>query len=466
MTDVNAAKAKAQPLVAEEQESRGAEAKTPCYLFVAGGTSGHIHPALAIAEGLKKRQPQAQILFCGTEQGLENKVVQAAGFPFLPIEAAALPLRPSLRFFSACRIANRGRKQARAILRTYQPKAVIGTGGYVCAPVLAAAKQEGIPILLHEQNALPGRNNRLFARMAKSLCLAYPEALAYFRGLKRTRCKVTGNPVRAEAFLRSGVEQTAKAKAELGLSAELPLILVTGGSLGARALNQTCLDLWEELLKSPASTSETSLEGSSLSEESQVSAVLSTAQASTASEKQPSASQQAGVEAKAQAPTLSPAVRQLLQNSCQMILATGHRLYEECEQRVASWPGGENSLPPQFQLRPYLQNMLSYLAAADLVVSRSGASTVFEICALGKPSLLIPYPYAAGDHQRRNAEALVARKAAICVPESDWNKEVFADYIVDFLKQPESWAQRGEAARSLAQADAVDQILDELEEIC
>lgn len=366
-----------------------AEDRPPRILISGGGTSGHIHPALAIAEGIRSALPAAEILYCGTETGLESSLVPAAGFPFQPISAGPFPHRLGPGFDRAIRLFFQGKREAAELLRQRRPDLVIGTGGYVCGPLLAAAHAQGIPVLIHEQNAYPGRSNRFAARKGATVCLGYGVAARYFK--RASRVVETGNPIRPEFFALAGKKGREEARQKLGLTAS-PIVLISGGSLGARQLNQVAIE-W--------------------------------------------ARQQQGFPGR-------------------VILASGSRLYEETQALAASLP---KSAP--LEVKPYLQDMPLYLAAADLVIGRAGASTCAELAALGKATVFIPYPYAAGDHQTRNAQVFSESGAGLCIPEKLWSPEQMSRILDSLLREPTVWANRGEAAARLARPEAIASILAE-----
>ncbi|HBP37685.1 MAG TPA: undecaprenyldiphospho-muramoylpentapeptide beta-N-acetylglucosaminyltransferase, partial [Clostridiales bacterium] len=215
------------------------------FMLAGGGTSGHINPALAIAEQIRRDCPDADIRFCGTARGLESDLVPRAGFSFTAIRARGLPNRLSKELFPALADYAAGYRQCRRLLKEFRPNAVIGTGGYVCSPVVAAASGLGIPVLLHEQNAFPGRSNRLMARRSQAVCISFPGTEKHFR--TRAAITLTGNPVR-EAFFRQD-RQTARASLEI--DSQQPVILAMGGSLGARTINQAILGLDAAAIRLP-----------------------------------------------------------------------------------------------------------------------------------------------------------------------------------------------------------------------
>ena len=186
-------------------------------VFLAGGgTSGHIHPAVAIADELKKQDGKTEVLFCGTKKGLESQIIPKMGYPFEVIRAAQLPMKPSKKTIKAVREFLAGRKMCRKLIREGKPDVVIGTGGFVCSPLIAAAHKEKVPIVLHEQNAFPGRSNRMMSKYAKTVCTSFPGIEHYFS--KKAKIVFTGNPIRG---VFSKVDRDA-CREKLGLSEKIP----------------------------------------------------------------------------------------------------------------------------------------------------------------------------------------------------------------------------------------------------
>jgi len=207
-------------------------------LIAGGGTSGHINPAIAIAEAIihapsvDAGSEASSVEFVGTEKGLESQIVPEANYPFHIIHASALPLKPSPKMIRAILDFAKGRKECIRLIRDIQPDVVIGTGGFVCSPLISAAHKMHVPILLHEQNAFPGRSNRMMSRHASVVCTSFPNLDRYFS--KRAKIAYTGNPVRARFF---GINRE-DARLKLGLSPNEKLILAMGGSLGAKTINE------------------------------------------------------------------------------------------------------------------------------------------------------------------------------------------------------------------------------------
>ncbi len=357
-------------------------------VFSGGGTSGHVNPALAIADAMQAQHPERSVLFLGQAQGIEKELVIRAGYPFEAITAAALPTRLSWKMIRAAVRFWKGRRESRQLMKARRPLAVVGTGGYVCSPVVSAAASLKIPVLLHEQNAYPGRSNRLMARQSQAVCVAFPGTEAYFPHPDRVR--VTGNPVR-QAFW----EQDRQAARQAFFPAtDQPALLALGGSLGARSINEAVLGLaaWVDGRKAQG----------------------------------------------------LPQVQVLLVAGRQHLAAVSQEAAAH-----ASW----------LRVEPYLHDMPGAMAAADLIVSRSGALTCSELAAVGRPALLVPYPYAAGDHQTQNAQVLVQAGAARMAADAAFNADWLSRQLTDLLDQPARLRQMGQAAQALARPDAASAVV-------
>ncbi len=363
------------------------------FVFAAGGTGGHINPALAVAGELKKRCPDAEILFLGTKEKMESKLVPAAGFNFRNIEISGFQRKLTLhnlvenvktvwRFLKSS-------EQSRKILEEYRPDAVIGFGGYVSGPVLREAAKLGFATLIHEQNAFPGMANKSLAKSVDRVLLALPEAAEYLK------CKnppiVTGLPIR-EAIINANRE---KARAKLGCGNQT-VIFSAGGSLGARTINEVALDLMLSLRDEP------------------------------------------GI--------------RFIHSYGQYGTWVPERLKEN----------GIDLSDPRYDVREYIYDMADCLAAADLVISRAGASSISELEALGKAAILIPSPNVAENHQYHNAMALVEKDAAFIVEEKELQQEPdrVKKLVCALIKDPERRKTVGENAARLARTDAKDQICD------
>lgn len=317
-----------------------------------GGTGGHIYPALAVAEAIRQKYPDSRLVYVGNVDGMEHELAKEAGYEFIPVSVAGFKGRGPLQMLQMLYKNWRGLAEAKALLRQFHPDLVIGTGGYACGPLLLGATRLHIPTLLHEQNAIMGKTNKILSRHVNKICLTFP--IANLPDAVSAKCELTGLPVR-RAILET---DTAAARQHLGLAVDKPVLVVTGGSQGARHINQAMAELWPELLA-------------------------------------------AGV---------------------QIVHITGEKLFDETAQLAR-----RNGLPVDpktqqakdgFLLLPYLHHMEYALAAADLVISRAGASFLAEVMALGRAAILVPYPYAAGNHQVYNAQALVEAGAALLIEDA------------------------------------------------
>jgi UDP-N-acetylglucosamine--N-acetylmuramyl-(pentapeptide) pyrophosphoryl-undecaprenol N-acetylglucosamine transferase len=342
-------------------------------IIAGGGTGGHVIPALAIAQQLKK-QFEAEVFFIGTARGIETRLVPEAGFPLQLIQVGALKnvslmTRAKTMFDLPRALWTSGR-----IVSDFRPDVVIGVGGYASGPGMIAAIRRRIPTLAFEPNVVPGFANRVVARFVSAAAVHFEETCEYFRN-----CKVTGVPVR-EAFFRI-------ASNALGT----PTLLVFGGSQGAHAINQAMIE---------------SLPG-----------------------------------LRAKMPGLH------------IIHQTGQRDYEAVQ--AAYQQGGISG-----EVHKFIDDMPATFARADLLVCRSGASTVGEITAAGKSSIFVPFPRAADDHQNKNARALESAGAAVVVEESNLEAAYLVETIATLLNDTARLRAMSVAARSLAHPKAVEEIAE------
>lgn len=311
-------------------------------LISGGGTGGHIFPALSIAAAIKRRNPDAEILFVGALGRMEMEKVPAAGFEIVGLPVAGFDRKRLWRNFGVLLKLWKSMRRARKIVKDFRPDIAIGVGGYASGPTLKAAQKAGVPTLLQEQNSFPGVTNKLLAKNAKAICVAYEGTERFFPA---ESIVLTGNPVR-EALLTNKLS-TAEAKQKLGFDPARPLVLVVGGSLGARTINKAM---------------------------------------------------EAGLD-------------KMLDDNTQIMWQTG-RNGEETGRRAAE---GRKDV----KATPFITDMATAYRAADLVVSRAGACSISELQLLGKPSILVPSPNVAEDHQRKNALALADRDAAVMVLDCD-----------------------------------------------
>lgn len=364
-------------------------------LVTGGGTGGHIYPALAIARGIREKYPGAELLYVGTAGGMEADIVPKEGYAFKTVTVEGLPRKITPRTLVTFGKVLKGIGQAFAVLKSFAPDVVIGTGGYVCGPVVMAAALQKIPALVHEQNAYPGITNKLLAPFVSRVMVTFPESIKYFS--PNARISVTGLPVRPVILTAERVT----AIKSLGLAGDKLTLLVFGGSRGARSINQAIVEAVKDFV-----------------------------------------------------------VRQDLQ----ILLVTGTLGYEETLKKLQ---GAGISLDKNGNIivKPYLYNMEEALAAADLVVCRSGAATLAEITALGLASILIPYPYASENHQEFNARALSDQGAAVLIKDGELTGTRLVLAVTKLLDDQPALNKMASASKALGRPQALERILQCVEAV-
>lgn len=363
-----------------------------------GGTGGHVYPALAVAAQLRS-QHQAEVLFLGSDDGLETQLVPAAGFRLETIKAGKLRRYVSWQTVKGVMRVPLGMWQAVEVVRKFRADVVFTSGGYVAVPAGLAAYLNHVPLLMHQQDVPPNLSNKQVAPLATKISVAFEDSLAYFPARKTL---VLGNPVR-QAILDIRQVAPMVARERFGLAGDQPMLLVTGGSQGARHLNQVTCQALPELLE-----------------------------------------------------------------MCQVLHISGKDLYDETvEQSNSILASVDAGLKERYRLVPYLnEEMPAALQAADLVLCRSGASTLSELAALGKPSLLVPLPPAIGKSpQEANAAMFEHRRAALVVKDADLEPKLLAARVKYIITAPEMLALMMESARAMAKPQATQEIIDELVKI-
>jgi UDP-N-acetylglucosamine--N-acetylmuramyl-(pentapeptide) pyrophosphoryl-undecaprenol N-acetylglucosamine transferase len=309
-----------------------------------GGTGGHIFPAVSIANEIKKLVPHADILFVGALGKMEMEKVPAAGYKIIGVPIAGFQRRFSFSNFKLPFLVIRSLLKTKKIINDFKPDVVVGTGGYASGPVLRAATTKGIPALLQEQNSFAGITNKLLSKKAQKICVAYEGMEKFF---PKEKIILTGNPVRQDVTDIQGKRQAGHEFFKLDPARRT--ILVIGGSLGARTINESVA---------------------------------------------------AGLHA-------------LQENNIQLIWQTGKTYFEKAKELTKDYPG-KNIFAFDF-----ISKMDLAYAAADIVISRAGASSVSELCNIGMACILVPSPNVAEDHQTKNAMALVNKNAAVLVRDNE-----------------------------------------------
>lgn len=353
-----------------------------------GGTGGHIYPAVAVAEALERRLgEEVEILFVGAEGKMEMEKVPALGYRIVGLPIAGLQRRLEWRNLLIPFKVVRSIAAARHTIREFGADAVVGFGGYASAPVLWAAQRMGVPTVIQEQNSYAGVTNKILSRGARRICVAYEGMERFFAPQKIT---LTGNPLRG-GFSKEGPDR-AEALGFYGFTDALPVVLVVGGSLGTRSLNEM-MKAW--LLRTGG-----------------------------------------------EAPV-------------QVIWQTGKYYEREMQAFLAAHPA------PRVWQGAFIDRMDLAYAAADVVVSRSGAGTVSELCLVAKPVVFVPSPNVAEDHQTKNARALEAKGAAVVVADSDCRARGM-ERALEIASDPDAMAAMSRSLAALARPDAAERIVDEI----
>ncbi len=355
-------------------------------LITGGGTGGHVYPGLAVAGALEKLAPGSEVRFAGTSRGIESVLVPRAGYRFTTLPASGFRgLGGRARFLFLMNFFL-GFFRSVLMFLIWRPRVVLGTGGYVSAPVMLAARVLGIPCALQEQNAVPGSTNRLVGRWARRIYLGFGGAARYF---KDSRCRETGNPVRSE-FLAAALDENALNE-RTGNH-----LLVFGGSRGSAKLNKAVRE---------------------------------------------------AAEAWCGRPDLS------------VMIQTGPGEHAEVAEAF------DAGTPDRITVVPYIDDMASALRRADLVVSRSGAMTLAELQCVGRPAVLVPFPFATDAHQLRNAEDCEQAGAAVVLKDEKCDGPALVRLVDELLGDQARLQGMSEAATGLARPDAAEVIAADLLEL-
>ncbi len=367
--------------------------EAPRIIISGGGTGGHIFPAISIANALKAKCPDAKILFIGAKGRMEMTRVPEAGYEIkgLPVRGLIRPLW-SPKNISVMIDFFRSRSMVKDIIRNFKPQVAVGVGGYASAPTLNAAAAMGVPCLIQEQNSYAGVTNKSLAQKAQKICVAYDGMERFFPAEKIIK---TGNPVRQS--LLSNTMTKEEARKAMGLKTDVPTILVIGGSLGARTINNA----------------------------------------------------------------IAGGIPRFEERNIQVIWQTGKFYAEDCE-RIASeyyksaGPEAHNNVHPM----PFISDMAVAYKATDIVISRAGASSISELCLLGKAAVLVPSPNVAEDHQTKNARALSDKGAAVFVADSEADK-VLVEQAIALVSDAGEISQLETEVKKLALHNSADIIADE-----
>lgn len=354
------------------------------FIIAGGGTAGHINPGIALAKKLREKYEDCEIIFIGTRNGLEVKLVPKDGFKLEFIHVKGFKRKLSIDTLKSIKELAQGLFEAFKIVKQYKPDVVIGTGGYVCGPVLLSASLLRIPTIIHEQNTFPGVTNRILSRFVNKVAVSFKESEKYFKN--REKVIFTGNPIRSE--LLSVDRKLSRHK--LGIDKNEKMVIIFGGSRGSESLNEHVVKM----------------------------------------------------------------IKNNYKGDFKVYFATGELFYEKISKELK-----DVSLK-DLNILPYIHNMDELLAASDLVVCRSGAITISELLALGKPSIMIPSPYVTANHQEYNAKMLGKEGAAKVILEKELTPEGLYETISELLKDQNELETMSQNASKLGIRDAADKLLN------
>lgn len=353
-----------------------------------GGTGGHIFPAISIANEIKAKCPDAEILFVGAEGRMEMQRVPAAGYKIIGLPICGFDRKNLLKNVKVLFKIYQARRKASKIIKEFRPDVAVGVGGYASGPTLQVCQQKGVPTLLQEQNSYAGVTNKILAKGATSICVAYDGMERFF---PKERIIFTGNPIR-QSLADCPFDRESCLEA-LSLDETKRTILIIGGSLGARTLNESVLEHLEEIRKN---------------------------------------------------------------TDVQFIWQTGSYYFKSIQERLAA--AGQ---PANLKVTEFVKDMGRAYKAADLVISRAGASSISELCLLGKPSILVPSPNVAEDHQTKNALALVNKDAALYVKDAE-AREKLIPLAIRTVADSQRLDQLSANVLQLGKPNAASDIADEV----
>ena len=351
-------------------------------IITAGGTGGHIYPALAILNKIKEKEPQSEFLYIGTTDRMEKEIVPQKGIPYIGIEMKGLDRKKIWRNIKVLQIYFQAIKKAKEEIKKFDPDLVIGVGGYITTPVIYAAKKLGYKTMIHEQNAIPGVSNKILSRYADRILVSFEESKASF---PKEKTVYTGNP-RSEEM----VEMAKGKKEELGFSKNKKLIIIVMGSLGSMTMTQKLKELVPSFAK----------------------------------------------------------------KDYEVLLVTGKDYYKDYETLT---------IPKNVKVVPFYD--AKYMKSCDLIITRSGASTIAEITAIALPSIMVPSPYVTHNHQMKNALALEKEGACKIISEENFEKDIVLKEIDTLLNQKGTYQKMKKALEKFAITDSAERIYKEAKKL-
>lgn len=349
-------------------------------IISAGGTGGHIYPALSIIKKIKEKEPNSEILYIGTTKRMEAKIVPEMGINYVGVNV--IGLKRDLSILKAGPLFLNAILKCKKIIKEFKPDVVIGVGGYITAPVIYSAKKLGIKTIIHEQNSIPGKSNLFLEKYTDKILVSLPGSAKYFK----KPVVVTGNPRSQEAYYAKRSD-----KEKYGLSKNKKLVLIVMGSLGSTTINNALLDI----------------------------------------------------------------VNKFDKKDYEVLIITGKDYYDNFPKDV----------PSNVKIIPFMNDLVNFLKNVDVLVTRAGASTIAEILAIGLPSILVPSPYVANNHQYFNAKELLSSGAALLLEEKDFNSENLLKKIDLLLENSVLYKEVQENARKLGVISSCDKIYNEIKTV-
>lgn len=346
-------------------------------IISAGGTGGHIYPALSIINKIKEKEPNSEILYIGTTNRMESELVPKLGINYKGVNV--IGLKKNLSVFKAVPLFLLAINKCKKIINDFKPDVVIGVGGYITAPVIYSAKKLGIKTIIHEQNSIPGKTNLFLSKYADKILVSLPDSINKFKG----EVVLTGNPRSQEAYYAKPLK-----KEELGFDSNKKLVLIVMGSLGSTTITNSMLEI----------------------------------------------------------------ISKFKDCDYEVLIITGKNYYD-------SYP---KKLPENVRILPFMDNMVNLLKNVDVIVTRAGASVISEILAVGLPSILVPSPYVANNHQFYNAQDLVNKSAALLLEEKDFNSDNLLKKIDLLLENSVLYKEISSNAKKLGIISSCDKIYGEI----
>ncbi len=353
-------------------------------IITAGGSGGHIYPALAIADKIKEKEPKSEIIYVGTHNRMEKEIVPKRGYEYKELEIYGFSKKDMKRNFKNIFLIKKATKQCLKLIKEFKPDIVIGVGGYVTYPVIKAANKLKIKTLIHEQNSIPGKSNIVLSRKADKIAISFEDSKKYFN---KEKCVLTGNPSSESAFNIKKISKT-----EYGLDKNKKSIVIVQGSQGSASVNEK----------------------------------------------------------------IKPFLKNIDNEYYDVLYITGSATYDKYS---------KNKFSKNVKIVPYVDNLPGLLKDVDLVISRAGASTIFELSALLKPSILIPSPYVANNHQYYNALSMQKLNAAELIEERDLNEENLKEKINKILNNEKLYKQMIENLEKLAIRNSSTIIYEEIKKL-